>query len=159
MQNHTRYLCSLLLVLLLTACQSLPQGFSPQQVRVLQQEGFEPLGEDWVLNLSVLILFGFDEASLNQQSQQEVQRLGRTLLDIGIDKIRIEGHADTIGDPGYNLQLSQQRADAVGREIEAAGMQPSAIQAQGMGSAFPMASNDTLEGRAQNRRVTLIVTP
>lgn len=89
MQNHTRYLCSLLLVLLLTACQSLPQGFSPQQVRVLQQEGFEPLGEDWVLNLSVLILFGFDEASLNQQSQQEVQRLGRTLLDIGIDKIRI----------------------------------------------------------------------
>ncbi|TVQ69938.1 MAG: OmpA family protein [Oceanospirillales bacterium] len=148
------------LLLLLSACQSMPQGFSQQQVRVLQQQGFEPIGDDeWMLSLSALILFGFNDHQLTEESREQVQQLGKSLLDIGITRLRVEGHADNLGDPDYNLGLSQQRADAVAIEISALGLSRDFIQSQGLGSMYPVASNETREGRAQNRRVTIIVSP
>ncbi len=149
------------LALLISGCQSMPsQGFSEQQKRVLSQQGFEPIADDeWMLSLSALILFGFNDHQLTDESRERVQQLGKGLMDIGITRIRIEGHADNMGDPEYNLWLSQQRADAVAMEISALGLPRDTVLTQGLGSMFPVASNDTREGRAQNRRVTIIVSP
>ncbi|MCD8512898.1 MAG: OmpA family protein [Nitrincola sp.] len=112
-----------------------------------------------MLSLSALILFGFNDHQLTDESRERVQQLGKGLMDIGITRIRIEGHADNMGDPEYNLWLSQQRADAVAMEISALGLPRDTVLTQGLGSMFPVASNDTREGRAQNRRVTIIVSP
>jgi OOP family OmpA-OmpF porin len=68
-------------------------------------------------------------------------------------KGKIQGYTDNIGSDEYNLGLSQRRAEAVEKYLEAKGVDPDAMSAKGYGSANPIASNDTREGRAQNRRV------
>ena len=67
--------------------------------------------------------------------------------------IEIGGYTDNTGDPAANLQLSQQRAEAVRAALVAAGVDPSMLVAKGYGSASPVAGNDTLEGRFRNRRI------
>lgn len=159
MKNITVFLIGLFLLFGLVGCQTMPNGFSQQQLRVLQQQGFEPIGDEWILSLSALILFSFDDNQLNDSSRGQVQQLGKSLWDVGINRVRVEGHADSQGDPEYNRKLSQQRAEAVASEISALGLPTSAIQVLGMGSHYPVATNDTSDGRAQNRRVTIIVSP
>ncbi|WP_228612201.1 OmpA family protein [Alkalimonas sp.] len=146
------------LALLLSGCQA-STGLNNQQLRVLVQEGFEPHGDEWVLNLSVLLLFGFDQDMLSKDSETEIRRLSDTLRSVGINSLRIEGHADATGDESYNLQLSERRANRVAEVFIYAGTAPQLISTRGMGSAFPIASNETAEGRAQNRRVSIIVGP
>jgi OOP family OmpA-OmpF porin len=68
-------------------------------------------------------------------------------------KVEIQGFTDNIGSDEYNLGLSQRRAEAVEKYLEGKGVDPDAVSAKGYGSANPIASNDTKEGRAQNRRV------
>ena len=74
--------------------------------------------------------------------------------------MRIEGHTDSSGDAGYNLSLSQARADAVASYVTAAGIAPERVTAIGMGEDAPVASNETAEGRARNRRIEFeLLTP
>jgi len=70
-----------------------------------------------------------------------------------IGVIRIEGHTDSQGNGRYNRVLSQRRADAVVARLVQNGVAPGRMQAQGFGEERPVGSNDTEEGRAQNRRV------
>ena len=67
--------------------------------------------------------------------------------------IEIGGYTDATGDPAANLQLSQQRADAVRAALIQAGVDPGMLVAKGYGSASPVAGNDSLEGRLRNRRI------
>jgi outer membrane protein OmpA-like peptidoglycan-associated protein len=67
--------------------------------------------------------------------------------------IEIGGYTDNTGDPAANVQLSQQRAEAVRAALVQAGVDPSMLVAKGYGSASPIAGNDTLEGRFRNRRI------
>lgn len=67
--------------------------------------------------------------------------------------IEISGHTDNTGDPHANLQLSQSRAGAVRHTLTEAGVNPAMLVAKGYGDAHPIASNDTAEGRLQNRRI------
>jgi outer membrane protein OmpA-like peptidoglycan-associated protein/uncharacterized protein YidB (DUF937 family) len=67
--------------------------------------------------------------------------------------VEIAGYTDNTGDPAANVQLSQQRAEAVRSALVSAGVDPSMLVAKGYGSANPVAGNDTLEGRFRNRRI------
>ena len=67
--------------------------------------------------------------------------------------IEIGGYTDNIGDPAANMQLSQQRAEAVRAALVQSGVEPSMLVAKGYGSASPVAGNNSLEGRLQNRRI------
>jgi outer membrane protein OmpA-like peptidoglycan-associated protein len=67
--------------------------------------------------------------------------------------VEIGGYTDNTGDPAANVQLSQQRAEAVRAALVQAGVDPSMLVAKGYGSASPIAGNDTLEGRFRNRRI------
>jgi outer membrane protein OmpA-like peptidoglycan-associated protein len=67
--------------------------------------------------------------------------------------IEIRGYTDSIGEEDYNIQLSQRRAESVMAYLISRGIDPVRLTAKGYGSANPVASNDTPQGRAKNRRV------
>jgi outer membrane protein OmpA-like peptidoglycan-associated protein len=73
--------------------------------------------------------------------------------------VRVVGHTDTVGTAAYNLQLSQDRALAVARELIANGTNVNRIVVSGRGFYEPIASNATAAGRAENRRVEIIIIP
>lgn len=146
-------------VVTLTGCQTAPQkGLTPAQIAVLKQQGFELTDEGWAFGLSGKVLFGSDVDSLNAPSTQIVERIGKSLLGVGIERVRVDGHTDASGKEDYNEQLSLRRAKSVGTVLTAAGMKPENIQLRGLGSSEPVASNNTAIGRTENRRVSIVVS-
>ncbi|MCJ7851630.1 OmpA family protein [Pseudomonas monteilii] len=148
----------LLAMLALTGCQSAPpKGLTPEQIAVLKREGFTPTDEGWAYDLSGKVLFGSDLDSLNGQSQAIVERIGKALLGVGIQGVRVDGHADSSGKAAYNQQLSERRAQSVAKALVGVGMQAQNIQRRGLGSIQPVADNRTSAGRTENRRVSIVV--
>ena len=153
------YAVLLLAVLALSGCQTAPpKGLSPAQVAVLKQQGFELTDEGWEFGLSGKVLFGSDVESLNPQSTEIVERIGKALLSVGIERVRVDGHTDASGKETYNQQLSLRRAKSVANVLGTVGMKQENIQLQGLGSSEPVASNDTATGRTENRRVAIVVS-
>lgn len=148
----------LLAVLALTGCQTAPpKGLTPEQIAVLKREGFTPTDEGWAYDLSGKVLFGSDLDSLNGQSQAIVERIGKALLGVGIQGVRVDGHADSSGKAAYNQQLSERRAQSVAKALVGVGMPAQNIQRRGLGSTQPVADNRTSAGRTENRRVSIVV--
>ncbi|XYC99298.1 OmpA family protein [Pseudomonas sp. NMS19W] len=146
-------------MLALTGCQTAPQkGLTPAQIAVLKQQGFELTDDGWEFGLSGKVLFGSDVESLNKQSTDIVERIGKALLGVGIERVRVDGHTDASGKEAYNQQLSLRRAKSVGKVLTSVGMKEENIQLQGLGSREPVASNDTAAGRTENRRVSIVVS-
>lgn len=146
---------------LLAACQSVPArtGFTPEQVAALKAEGFVESGADWALTLTERLLFPTNESALQPGQGEHIGTLARNLTSVGIFTARVEGHSDSTGNAAYNLTLSQARAQAVSAPLQAGGMRFTTDQVVGRGEAVPMSSNDTAEGRQDNRRVVVIVSP
>lgn len=116
-------------------------------------------GKDVVsaLNLSIINFSsgsarvpGFNQVVLQQAAAIIKQLPAGTVIEIG-------GHTDNTGDPAANMQLSQQRAEAVRQVLVQSGVDPSMLIAKGYGATQPVASNDTPEGRFQNRRIAYSV--
>lgn len=91
--------------------------------------------------MSGRVLFGSDLDSLNGQSQAIVERIGKALLGVGIQGVRVDGHADSSGKAAYNQQLSERRAQSVAKALVGVGMQAQNIQRRGLGSTQPVADN------------------
>ncbi|MDP9785370.1 OmpA family protein [Pseudomonas fluorescens] len=148
----------LLALLALSGCQTAPQkGLTPAQIAVLKQQGFELTDDGWAFGLSGKVLFGSDVESLNPASTKIVERIGKALLGAGIERVRVDGHTDASGSQAYNEQLSIRRADSVSKVLIGVGMRQENVQSRGLGSSKPVASNDTVEGRTENRRVAIVV--
>jgi outer membrane protein OmpA-like peptidoglycan-associated protein len=146
-------------LLALGGCQTAPpKGLSPAQVAVLKQQGFEPTDDGWAFGLSGKVLFGSDVESLNAPSTEIVERIGKALLGVGIDRVRVDGHTDTSGKESYNQQLSLRRAKSVATVLTRVGMKEQNIQLRGLGSSQPVTANDTATGRTENRRVSIVVS-
>ena len=146
-------------LLALSGCQTAPpKGLSPAQVAVLKQQGFEPTDDGWAFGLSGKVLFGSDIESLNAPSTEIVERIGKALLGVGIDRVRVDGHTDTSGKESYNQQLSLRRAKSVATVLTRVGMKEQNIQLRGLGSSQPVTANDTAAGRTENRRVSIVVS-
>ena len=150
---------SLLVALLaLSGCQTAPpKGLTPAQIAVLKQQGFELTDEGWAFGLSGKVLFGSDVEVLNQPSTDIVQRIGKALLGVGIERVRVDGHTDASGKEMYNQQLSLRRAKSVATVLNTVGMKEENIQLRGLGSSEPVAPNTTAAGRTENRRVSIVV--
>ena len=148
-------------VLALAACQTVPQkpGFSKQQVEALTAAEFQPVGDNYELGLSDRVLFAVDQSNLEPEAVETINKLAAVLLSVDIDGAGVEGHTDSTGSDDYNQQLSDRRAASVKAQFVAAGLPAANVRAVGKGETQPIASNDTEEGRAQNRRVVIVITP
>ncbi len=100
--------------------------------------------------------FEFNSAKLKLGSQQILDELVRALAANPDVKIEIQGHTDAVGDAAYNKQLSQARATTVMNYIVNHDINASRLSSVGYGEEKPIASNDTAEGRLENRRVEVI---
>jgi len=101
--------------------------------------------------------FDFDKATLKPEAKPILDEAIQVLKREGSVDIIVEGHTDSIGTEEYNLGLSRRRAGTVRTYLVDHGIASSRITAEGMGESKPVASNDTADGRAQNRRVELHV--
>ena len=110
-----------------------------------------------IVNMSD-VLFDFNQASLKPGAREKLAKMSGILLAYPTLRLSVEGHTDSIGTDEYNMTLSQRRADAVRDYLSTNGIDAANIQAVGMGKADPVASNDTAEGRQQNRRVEMVVS-
>lgn len=148
---------------LLAACQSVPlpppSGFNAAQTAVLRSEGFVETGMGWELALTDRLLFPSNESAIPPGQTDRLTTLARNLLSVDIDNVRVEGHTDSTGSAATNLALSQARAQTVADALQAGGLRFAPGQVVGRGETMPLSDNATREGRQDNRRVVLIVTP
>jgi len=103
------------------------------------------------------VLFESGETSLRDEAMASLVEVVDLLQSEPEKKIRIEGHTDSTGEATTNLKISEQRATAVYEALVSLGVDAGRITVAGMGEDFPIASNDTEQGRAQNRRVDVIL--
>jgi outer membrane protein OmpA-like peptidoglycan-associated protein len=104
------------------------------------------------------IRFENGSSSLASQSREELSNLAATLKAHPDARVQISGYTDNIGNESANVELSRSRATAVMDALHSMGTPTDRIQAEGYGSQKPIASNATAEGRAENRRVEVLVT-
>ena len=119
----------------------------------------EVVAEQFIQNLR----FEFNSADLTAADRTELDAVNqqieayRPLLRQNVAHMNIIGHTDSTGPEAYNQKLSERRAMAVQEYLVEKGVRASRLSAKGYGEAMPVASNDSKEGRAENRRVELIV--
>lgn len=101
-------------------------------------------------------LFAVNKAELKAGAQASFNRLAERLNESD-SKISVIGHTDSTGSAEYNMDLSQRRADAVKSYLVSLGVDEGRITTEGRGEAYPVASNDHVAGRQQNRRVEVII--
>jgi len=113
-----------------------------------------------VITLSGEVLFTSGKAELLPAAQAKLNDVATALTQQDPNsRIVVEGHTDAQGKEAFNLDLSQRRAQAVRDYLAAHGVAPDRISAQGLGFTRPIADNKTAEGRANNRRVEIVVQP
>ncbi|HAT1647699.1 TPA: OmpA family protein [Raoultella planticola] len=150
---------ALMAAVLLTGCQA-PQGkFSQEQVAAMKSYGFTESDGDWSLGLSDSILFDKNDYHLRSDSQAQIKKMASRLASTGITHARLDGHTDNYGEDSYNEMLSLKRANIVADDwAKGANIPRSNLTTRGLGKKYPIASNDTAKGRAENRRVTVVIS-
>jgi OOP family OmpA-OmpF porin len=103
------------------------------------------------------VKFGSDTAYIEPVSAGTLELVAQRLRENPAVRVRLEGYTDERGSEAHNLELSKERAEAVKRILVGYGVGPERFETVGLGEANPVASNDTPESRALNRRVELIV--
>jgi outer membrane protein OmpA-like peptidoglycan-associated protein len=103
------------------------------------------------------VLFNTGKSDLTSGASRKLDELAQVLTEHPDRRVQIDGFTDSVGSDAYNLDLSQQRADAVKSALVSRGVEPARISTQGYGKAYPMASNADAGGRQLNRRVEIVI--
>ena len=117
----------------------------------------ERVGEGIKITFSSGIMFDVERAGLKDQYTGELSELSTILNKYEDTNILLEGHTDSTGSEEYNLDLSKKRAQSVANYLATQKVNPTRFTIMGYGESQPIASNETAEGRAQNRRVEVAI--
>ncbi|KNG93357.1 OmpA family protein [Pseudaestuariivita atlantica] len=116
-------------------------------------------GDRLIVTMPNDILFATDSASVRSDLQRDLRAVAGNLQAYPNTTVQVVGHTDSTGSSSYNYDLSERRANAVAAVLTGAGVPASRIRTFGRGEDQPVASNGTAEGRAQNRRVEIVILP
>ena len=116
-------------------------------------------GSQLVVTLPQDILFATGDATLTGGLRNDLNALASSINNFPNTTVNVIGHADNTGGAAFNQDLSARRAQSVSSALISSGVSPSRIRSIGRGEDAPIASNLTAEGRAQNRRVEITITP
>ena len=161
------WLCAVALLLGLGACQSPPPPPAPApppvvdqaalRAEVLRAQGFVRVDDNWELQMNSKLLFESNVDEMTGEARQTLLSIGHALADVGISRLRVEGHADDRGTAVYNEKLSQRRAQWVADALVEAGIPRDNIEVRGYGASRPLVAGATDAARKENRRVALII--
>jgi outer membrane protein OmpA-like peptidoglycan-associated protein len=121
--------------------------------RDLEGARIERVGEGIMITFDSGILFDFDKSSLKAEARTNLDKLAVILNKYADTDLLVDGHTDSKGSDNYNLTLSQERAQAVANYLANLQVASTRMTLHGYGESRPIATNDTEEGRALNRRV------
>ena len=116
-------------------------------------------GDNIVLNMPNNVTFDSNQANLKPAGANTLTGVAMVLKEYPKTAVNVLGYTDSTGSNDLNMRLSQQRADSVASALITQGVAANRIQTRGMGPANPIASNSTAEGKAQNRRVEITLSP
>lgn len=116
-------------------------------------------GDRLIVSLPQDITFASDSATLSSGIQSDLNAVATNLQSYPDSTVQVIGHTDSTGEAGYNQNLSVQRANSVVNVLAGAGVSFTRLQGIGRGEDQPLASNLTEEGKAQNRRVEIVILP
>jgi outer membrane protein OmpA-like peptidoglycan-associated protein len=117
------------------------------------------VGDELILNMPGNVTFALNSADIKSDFYPVLNSVALVLREYTKTLIEVTGHTDSTGSVPYNQELSERRAESVGNYLAAQKIQRERIVTKGLGPRFPIASNDTAEGRSQNRRVELRLVP
>ena len=103
--------------------------------------------------------FAFDSAEIEPQFRPTYREIATVLRDYEKTIVHVIGHTDSVGAASYNIDLSERRARAVGLYLRDRGVSGDRLIYEGRGERESIASNETVEGRRQNRRVDIVIKP
>jgi outer membrane protein OmpA-like peptidoglycan-associated protein len=121
--------------------------------------GITNTGDRLIVTMPQDILFAVDSFDIRPGLRQDLFSVADSLQRYPDTRVQVVGHTDSDGAASYNQRLSERRADTVANVLLSGGVQASRINAFGRGEDQPVASNLTPEGKAQNRRVEIIIVP
>ncbi|MBV7395105.1 OmpA family protein [Mameliella sediminis] len=134
-----------------------------QEAELRQQLGdsatIRNTGDRLIVTMPQDILFAKDSADLRPTLVSDLRDVGQSLLAYPNTTAQVIGHTDSDGDAAYNLDLSQRRARSVANVLLSEGVSSARVSVIGRGEDQPIASNLTAEGKAQNRRVEIVILP
>lgn len=133
--------------------EALRGSINNDQVRIVNT------GRELIVTMPQDILFDVDSTYVRDGLRSDLRALARNLQDYPDSTVAIIGHTDNTGTAAYNQDLSTRRARAVSSILVDSGVRSSRIRAIGRGEEEPIASNLNASGRAQNRRVEIIIRP
>lgn len=133
--------------------QALQQSLSNPNIQVINR------GSYLQVVMPEGILFATGSAAVSGAAQNDLYAVARNLNQYPNSRVEVVGHTDNTGSAALNMDLSQRRAQSVAGILAAAGVSSSRLIASGAGFNQPVASNDTAAGRAQNRRVEILIRP
>jgi len=137
----------------LDKCPNTPQG------QMVDKDGC-PVKEKAPQRVSIALAIEYDsgKSDIKPKYDSEIKKVADFMNTYPETTAVIEGHTDNVGKEASNIKLSQQRADKVKTYlVEKFGIAPGRLSAKGYGSSQPIASNDTPEGKQQNRRIHAVV--
>ena len=116
-------------------------------------------GDNIILNMPGNITFATDSSNISSDFYGVLTSVSKVLNEYEKTYVDVTGHTDSTGAEDYNMQLSVARANSVASYLKSQGGLAQRIYTQGMGETQPIADNGTPGGRAQNRRVEIMLTP
>lgn len=116
-------------------------------------------GDNIVLNMPNNVTFDSSSATLKTAGANTLSGVAMVLKEYPKTAVNVVGFTDSTGSRALNMRLSQQRAESVASALVLQGVAQNRLRTQGMGPDNPVASNSTEEGKAQNRRVEITLSP
>ena len=130
-----------------------------KELEQIEQAAVKREEDRLVVTMSEAVLFDVDSAAVKAQAKETLGQMADVMVRYPENDILVKGHTDSTGPEKYNQELSERRAKAVKNYLIDSGIPGQRITSIGFGETIPVSSNDTAEGRRENRRVEIEIKP